>query len=163
MKAIINSRKHIVQTSLTTVQEQSILNIKIAEAQDIHPVNPDDVNVGAAIKAVYLEYWILGESAQPCTVTWSFEKLPNDGTAMTHGFSQSMDIYPNKRNVLKMGQGVIGDSNSNPIPVIREWCKIPKGKQRMALGDELLFNVSCVGQADNGSQVCGVAIYKEQT
>ncbi len=163
MKAIIKTRKHIVQTSLTTIEEQSILNVKLVEAQEILPINPDDVVVGAVIKAVYLEYWFLGESAQPCTITWCLEKLPNNGTAMTHGFSQVLDTYPNKHNILKMGQGIVGDSNSNPIPVVREWCKIPKGKQRFALGDELLFNISVVGEASNGGEVCGFALYKEQT
>jgi len=161
LKAIINSVKHVVQTALTTIQEQTVLNIKLVEVNAAEPVNPDDVVVGAVIKAVFLEYWLLGESAQPCTCTWTVEKLPNNGTPITHGFSQTIDIYPNKRNLLKVGQGVIGDSNSNPVPIIREWLKIPKGKQRFALGDELLFNISCVGQADNGAQVCGLAVYKE--
>ncbi len=161
MKAIINSKKHIVQRTLNVVGEQTIHNVKIAEAQAIEPVAPDDVVVGAVIKAVFCEYWLHGESAQPCTANWSLEKLPNNGTAMTYGFSQTLDTYPNKHNILKMGQGVIGDSNSNPIPVIREWIKIPKGKQRFALGDELLFNVSCTGEADNGLEVCGFSLYKE--
>ncbi len=161
MKAIINSVKHIVQQSLTVVQEQSILGISLAESQAIEPVNPDDVVVGAVIKAVFCEYWLVGEAAQVATATWALEKVSNDAAPMTHGFSQSMDIYPNKRNILKMGQGVIGDNNSNPIPIIREWVKIPKGKQRFAQGDTLFFDISCVGEADNGIEVCGFSLYKE--
>ncbi len=161
MKAIINSVKHIVQTTLTTVQEQTMLNTPLVRVVTVEPTTSVQVVVGAVIKAIYLEYWLLGESAQPCTATWTVEKLPNDGTAMTQTQGQSLHTYPNKKNILKTGQGVIGDSNSNPIPILSEWIKIPKGKQRFGQGDELLLNVSCIGEADNGLEICGVAIYKE--
>ena len=162
MKPIIKSVKHIAQTSLTLVPEQTILNIQIAEVVEDEPgVTPNAIVVGSAVKALYLEYWLIGEGSQPTTATWSIEKVQNKALPMTHGFSQSMHIYPNKRNVFKIGQGVIGDSNTNPIPIIREWVKIPKGKQRMAQGDSLFFNVSCVGQANNGVEVCGTSLYKE--
>ncbi len=161
MKPMITSVKHIVQTSLTLIQEQSILAVLVARVVDAQPTNSFEVVVGSIVKAVFLEYWLLGESSQPCTATWTFEKLPNDGNKMTQTQGQSLDNYSNKRNVFKIGQGIIGDSNTNPIPVIREWIKIPKGKQRMALGDELVFNVSIVGEASNGGEVCGIAIFKE--
>lgn len=161
MKAVVNSVKHIVQLSLTTIQEQTMQNVVILRVVDSQPTAQSHVVVGSVVKAVYLEYWLLGESAQPCTATWSFEKLPNDGTAMTQTQGQALNTYPNKRNVFNVGQGVVGDSNTNPIPIYRGWFKIPKGKQRMALGDELLINISCVGEADNGVEVCGLAVFKE--
>ena len=161
MKALINSIKHIVQESLAVINEQTMRNIIIARATAQQPTTSILVAVGANIKAIYLEYWLLGESAQPCTATWTFEKTVNDAVAMTQSQGQDMFNYPNKRNILKSGQGVIGDSNTNPIPIIREWIKIPKGKQRMAVGDEWVFNVSCIGETDNGLEVCGLAIYKE--
>ncbi len=161
MKAIITSTKHIVQKSLATIEEQTISNITILRVKFGEPTTVSDVVVGSVVKAVYLEYWLLGESAQPCTCTWSFEKLPNDGTVMTQAQGQALNSYPNKRNLFHIGQGIIGDSNANPIPVMRGWYKIPKGKQRMALGDELQVNFSVIGQTDNGMQVCGFALYKE--
>ncbi len=160
MKAVINSVKHIVQKSLQLIQEQTIANVAIVRVLDTIS-NPPDVVVGSVIKAVYLEYWLLGESAQPCTCTWSLEKLPNDGTAMSQTQGQNLHDYPNKKNILHIGQGIIGDSNSNPIPVMRGWYKIPKGKQRFGQGDELLVNFSVIGETDNGMELCGVAIYKE--
>ncbi len=161
MKAIINSVKHIVQTSLTTIQEQTALTTGIVNVVDAQPTTSVEIVVGAVVKAVYLEYWLLGESAQPCTATWIVEKVQNNAGAATQTEMQALHDYKNKRNILKSGQGVIGDSNSNPIPVIREWIKIPKGKQRFALGDSLKFMVSITGQADNGGQICGFSIYKE--
>ena len=162
MKAIINTVKHIVQESLATIQEQTIKNITIANTVVIEPASPAHVVVGSVIKAVFLEYWLLGESTIPCTATWTVEKNVGGQAAMTHAQGQALNTYPNKRNILKTGQGVIGGNASNPIPVIREWIKIPKGKQRFAQDDVLRFNVSCIGQADNGLDICGIAIYKEQ-
>ncbi len=161
MKAIINSVKHIVQKTLTVVQEQTRDKVDIAIVLDAQAINPVDVAVGCNIKAVFLEYWLLGESSQPCTATWQFEKVQNNGASPSQANMQLVHDYNNKRNIFKMGQGVIGDSNTNPIPIIREWIKIPKGKQRMALGDKLTFTVSCIGEADNGLEICGFALYKE--
>lgn len=161
MKAIINSVKHIRQVPLTSIQEQTMANTKIAETVTAEPTAVIDVVVGSVIKAIYCEMWLLGEGAQPCTATWSLEKLVAGATAMTQAQGQAMDSYPNKRNILKIGQGFIGDSNSNPIPILREWIKIPKGKQRMAQDDSWMLNISCVGEADNGLEICGTFVYKE--
>ncbi len=161
MKPIINSVKHIVQRSLETVQEQTRTNILIAVALDAQATAPTHVAVGAVVKAVWFELWFMGESAQPCTATWIIEKVPNADPVATQTELQNLHDYTNKRNILKMGQGLIGDSNTNPIPIIREWVKIPRGKQRFALGDSLQFTISAVGEADNGLELCGFALYKE--
>ncbi len=163
MKAIISSRKHIVQRSLTVVQEQTVQTSNLADATEASPTAPQHVAVGAVIKAIFLEYWYLGEGAQPCTVTWILEKIPAAAGSAVQAEMQDLDTYTNKKNIFKMGQGIIGDSNSNPIPIIREWVKIPKGKQRFGLGDSLKFTVSCIGETDNGLEVCGFALYKEYT
>lgn len=161
MKAIINSVKHIVQEPLVLIPEQTARNIVCVSVLDAQAVNPNDIAVGAVVKAIWLEYWLLGESSQPCTATWILEKTQNLEPSVTQTEMQNLHDYTNKRNILKMGQGVVGDSNTNPIPIIREWCKIPKGKQRFALGDRLKFSISCIGQADNGLEVCGFALFKE--
>ncbi len=160
MKPVINSQKHIVQTSLTTIQEQTVFSPLIVTGIEAQPSDATHVDVGAVVKAVYLEYWLIGESAQNCTATWTFEKYPSGVATVTQAQMQDLQDYPNKNNILKMGQGLIGENNSNPIPIIREWVKIPKGKQRIALGDKIKFNVSCIGQADNGLDLCGFALYK---
>ncbi len=161
MKAVINSVKHIVQRSLAVIQEQTVGGFVVATALKAEPTGPTHVVVGAVIKAIYIELWLLGESSQPCTTTWCLEKNINGASSASQTQMQNLEDYTNKRNILKMGQGTIGDSNTNPIPIIREWVKIPKGKQRMAEGDAWNFSVSCVGDADNGLEICGFALYKE--
>jgi len=161
MKAVINSVKHIVQKSLDLITEQTVQNIPVAITVTTEPTTPASVVVGSIIKAIYLEYWLLGEGSQPTTATWSLEKLPNSGTPMSQVDSQNLHDYPNKANLFKIGQGIVGDANANPIPVVREWITIPKGKQRMAQGDLWNFNISAVGEAQAGVEICGLAIYKE--
>ncbi len=161
MRAPINSVKHIVQRSLLTIDEQTRAIVNVITVLDAQATTPDHIAVGAVIKAVFLEYWILGESSQPCTTTWIVEKTVSGGIGASQSEMQNLHDYVNKKNILRTGQGVIGDSNTNPIPVIREWIKIPKGKQRFGLGDALRFTVSCIGEANNGLEICGNAIYKE--
>ncbi len=161
MKATINSRKHIVQRTQLVIEEQTSGSWSLVKPVVDQPNVPTEVVIGAGVKAIWIEYWLLGESSQPCFATWIGEKLPASAVAATQAEMQALDTYGNKNNILKMGQGIIGDSNSNPIPIMREWLAIPKGKQRFAIGDELRFNISCIGAADNGLEVCGFALFKE--
>lgn len=161
MKPTINTEKHIVQRSVTTIQENSLNQFIIAQGTD-SPANADDVRVGAVVKAVWVEMWELGESSQPVTQISTIEKL--DGTApyMVYADVGSLHTYANKKNILQMSQGTIGDSNTSAVPVFRGWIPIPKGKQRFGLDDKLVINIGVVGTADNGLNVCGTFIYKEQ-
>ncbi len=163
MKAPINSNKHIVQTSLTSVAESTLVNITIVNSlETVTPANASHVTQGAVVKAVYLEYWVMSEGAQPTFGNLTVEKLPGTSTDMTFNDSADLYSYQNKKNILFTTQGLIGDSNSNPIPIMRQWVKIPKGKQRFGLGDRLKVNVSCLNPtAGAGIEVCGTAIYKE--
>jgi len=80
---------------------------------------------------------------------------------MTHAQSQILHDYPNKKNLFKTSQGLLGDANSNAVPIFREWIAIPKGKQRIGLGDTLVFNLAALGEMDQDVEVCGLVIYKE--
>ncbi len=80
--------------------------------------------------------------------------------AMTFTNSATLDSYTNKKNLLYITQGVSPDANGNPVPVLRQWFKIPKGKQRFGLADALILNLSA--NVEDMTH-CGVFIYKEQT
>ena len=106
--------------------------------------------------------WYLGSSAQPVFHVSTVEKLTSGASEMTSVQASLLNEYPNKKNIFQTSQGLIGDANTNPIPVFREWIKIPKGKQRMGLGDKLVLNIAARGEAANDIEVCGFYIYKEQ-
>jgi len=56
-------------------------------------------------------------------------------------------------------QGLTSEQNANAVPIIRQWFKIPKGKQRFGLGDQMVLNISA---AQEGVENCGMFIFKEQ-
>ena len=117
------------------------------------------VREGAIISAVYIEMWILAGSSQPGSFTISLEKRIGGQPAMTFLNSATLDSYPNKKNILYTTQGLSPDANGNPVPIMRGWYKIPKGKQRFGLSDSLILNMSA--NVEDMSH-CGVFIYKEQ-
>ncbi len=158
---MINSEKHIVPQASLTVTENTVVNITVIEADNTLS-NATQVRVGAVVKAVWVELWYLGDASQPIFQVSTIEKIVGDGTPPISAQMSNLHDYANKKNILKTSQGLVGDSNTNPIPVFREWIKIPKGKQRMGQGDKLYINVAARGEANNDLQICGMFIFKEQ-
>ncbi len=132
---------------------ETIANVQ----QDPVRTNATHVRVGESIAAVYVEMWVIGTLQVPVNCIMSVEKIVGGTTVMT--FSQAQDLfnYPNKNNLLQIQQGLIGATDTNPTPFFRGWIKIPKGKQRMAIGDNLQLNIAA--QTDD-VQFCGIFIYK---
>ncbi len=160
VRPTINSEKHFHPVSLQTVAGQSITNLNIAVAV-ASPGAQNEVRVGALVKAVYIELWYIGSSTQPVIQTSTFEKISSDGPNMTQPQSQGLHTYPNKKNIFYTTQGVVGDANTNPAPLFKQWIAVPKGKQRMGLGDSLVLNVAALGEVDQDLEICGMTIYKE--
>ena len=160
VRPTINSEKHINQRSLVTIDSGTIANINIAAATE-SPSAPSEVRIGASIKACYVEMWYVGSSSQPVIQTSTLEKKVAGVDSMTQVQSQLLDDYPNKKNILFSSQGIVGDANTNPVPLLRGWYKIPKGKQRFGQGDSLVLNISAIGEAQNDLEICGLFIFKE--
>ncbi len=156
VRPTINSEKHIIQTSVTTATLGNRFIVEIADASATPTLN-SDVRVGSSVKAVFLEYWLNGTDAQQTSQVAMFLKIPADAPLVTADMTD-LHKYANKKNIFYTTQGLVGDSNSNPIPILRQWIKIPKGKQRMGQGDKLVF--ALLGLTADVS-VCGQATYKE--
>ncbi len=158
MRPVINSEKKIVQLAQSEVAAGTLTSIQVARARDTPDVAAiPDVQTGTVIKAIYVEFWIIGAAAAPVSFNMNVEKTPGVAAAMTFTESVTLNAYANKKNVLYVTQGLIGDDTTNPVPVIRSWIKIPKGKQRLGLDDRLRINVSALGAS---LDICGVVIYK---
>jgi len=148
-----------VQTTLTNVPGGSVANIVLVHAKQVFDQNnPTEVAVGTVIKAIYLEYWFVGGGAQPPTMTTFLAKYPGGVGQIDATDIQSLDGWNNKKNILEMHQGFIGDSNTNPVPMFRHWIKIPKGKQRFGIDDRLILSTKAIITDD--VELCGVTIYK---
>ncbi len=162
MKPIIHSTKHIVQLSLTAIAGGAAQSFNIANAVAVSDKNTvAEVEEGAAIKAVFIELWGKGGIASNlASAQMIFCKLPSGvGTATTVEMAALGD-WDNKKNIFYTTQGLFSDEAQNPRIIMKQWFKIPKGKQRMGLGDVL--EVRAFAPAVDFDW-CGFATYKEYT
>ncbi len=160
MKPVIQSVKHITQHNAGTVAQGAIGVLIFVDTVKDYAGVVNEVPVGSLVKAIYVEMWCLSDAATFGNVSITLEKVPNDSTKMTTAQSTNLDAYPNKHNILYTTQGLTAPSGANPTPFLRGWFKIPKGKQRMALGDQIVLNISSIVQA---IEFCGLSIYKSYT
>ncbi len=161
MVAPIHSKKHYVGLTNSTLASGSattfdIVNAVVAPATS----NAQDIVEGTIVKAIHHELWLWGSeiSGNDGQFTVAIEKVPAGQTAMTFAQAANMGAYPNKKNIFYTTQGVLGGRDNNSIPVIRDWMLLPKGKQRMGLGDHISITIAAVGAA---LQRCGLFTYKE--
>ncbi len=160
MKPIIHSQKHYVQQSRSTVVTVSKLTIDLVLAVKTADVDlVDEVEEGALVKAVFVELWLL-DSANDGSFIVCLEKKVGGIANMSFGQQNALGTYKNKKNILYTTQGLTPNNGvGNPVPIIRQWFKIPKGKQRFGLGDELVLNICNNG--GNDMFFCGFSTYKE--
>ncbi len=162
MKPVIHSQKHYVQQSrsqVATVATTALDIIKAVEGTTANAV--DEVIEGAVIKAVFVEMWIL-DSSNDGSFVITLEKLPSALAPANFAGMNALGTRNNKNNILYTTQGLSPNNGvGNPIPIIRQWFKIPKGKQRFGLGDELVLNICNNGL--NNLEFCGFMLYKELT
>ncbi len=154
------SIKHYKQDTVITIAAAAVNNTVLAEAVNA-PVagTSNDVLEGSVIKAMFIEYWMQGQNAIQSSFNVNVEKRVAGAPAQTFANAINLYNYNNKKNVLYTSQGLIGGStNNNGVPIIRQWIKIPRGKQRMGLGDKIVINFAAIS---DGMQTCGFSVYKE--
>ncbi len=159
MKPVISSRKHYVQFTTFIVASLAVRSDDIVAAEAVQNVGSSvTVIEGSVVKAVYIEYWLLGNEANTTSYVLTVEKVSANAPDPTFSEMATLDAYANKKNILFTSQGLIASKTQNPTPVLRQWIKIPKGKQRFGLEDKLKINVCGIGVEDiNG---CAFITYK---
>ncbi len=160
MKQPIQSVKHILQHQAVTTAQGAVSFLQTVEAVKDYTGVANECPVGAVVKAVYVEVWILSDTTAFGNVNITVEKKNNAATNMTAAQSTTLDAYPNKAQILYTTQGLTSPNTANPTPFIRQWIAIPKGKQRMALGDTIGVNISAIVLA---LEACGMQIFKHYT
>ncbi len=160
VRPMVHSNKHFVQITLSTV-----LTLARNAETLVNAVGRQDANVGSevvegsTVKAVYLELWTIGTTADQFH-TFIIVKLP--GGLGNPTFTEMTDLYTwdNKKNILFTSQALSSnDGITLPLPLFKGWIKIPKSKQRFGLGDTLSFLIASRGDAN--IKYCGFATYKE--
>ncbi len=146
----------MVQSSLATT---TINNVKAIELVGVDNAltNAQDVPIGAVVKAINIEMWVMAAAAATGATTLIVEKLNQNSSPANFSQMSALNAYANKANILWSSQGIIAEEGANPTPFIREWLAIPKGKQRFAQGDSLYLVI----QAPTGSiSTCGRSVFK---
>ncbi len=157
MLAPINTIKHYVHQSTTTIATGANLNFIIVDAvaKGAARTLTSHVEEGAVVKAVYIEMWMSGTADKQAV--WVLTKRPASVASPTVAQMVNLGTYENKKNIFVSGQGLT-PSGGNQMALFKGWYKVPKGKQRFGLGDILGVTISSVG---GDVQVCGLSIYKE--
>ncbi len=162
MRAPVVSRKHIVQHTQTTISSATKTTFVDVSAVQIQNVDANfEVVEGSVIKAIYVELWLLGVGTTQSTFVVIVEKSQSGQADPTFTQMTTLDAYSNKKNVLYSSQGLIGASDTNPTPVLRQWLKIPKSKQRFGLDDRFRISIASLGAQD--VVACGLTIFKSYT
>ena len=160
MRPIIHSTKHYVQQTRSEVATVATTSIDIIRSVESTTANlVDEISEGSSVRAVYVEMWLL-DTANDGSFIVSLEKRPGGLGAITFASQNALGGYANKRNILYMTQGLSPNNGvGNPVPIIRQWFKIPKGKQRFGLSERLVLNITNNGL--NDLEFCGFFTYKE--
>ncbi len=157
--APINTEKHYFNHPAFTLAAGAIAQIEISDAVTVAAKSgPNEVEEGSLIKAIYNEYWLTTDGTGQGSAIVVIEKVPSGATPMTFAQSNALGTYPNKKNIFFTFEGLTPPNTQNPVPILRNWLKIPKGKQRQGLGDKLIINFSSIV---GGLSVCGFDLYKE--
>ncbi len=163
----INSQKHentwsfLIQNASTT---QTIVMIKGVERGSIGTATPEEVQIGAKVSSIYIEFNLNGvdNSGTAQVFHWLVIKNVNNEIANIVP-TQYNDRYKSK--ILKRGMEMLpeiplgsgGTVQTKRIFVVR----IPKGMQRFGDNDQLQF----VYKSTSASSInfCGITIFKEYT
>jgi len=122
----------------------------------------NEVLEGSIIKAINPQMWLANSGATngSTQVVTIIEKIPAQAALPTITNMLNLQAYPNKKNIFNTFQGVLMSAldGNGQVPVTGGWLLIPKGKQRMGLGDRLVMSIHTVSR---NCRSCGMFIYKE--
>ncbi len=165
MRSPINSKKHYVQISQATIAQAALTNFELVEAVESHAFSaPDQVAEGAVVKAVYIELWVGNASTSVVgSYTALVYKNPGSGHGISSAAAAALHDYANKKNIFFASQALAPPTDGGLIPIIKQWVKIPKGKQRFGLKDKFTVAVRNNNSTAVDLNICGIAVYKDYT
>ncbi len=161
MKAPITARKHYVQFTEFNVASATVTELALVDAKDLLAVNaPNEVVEGSVVKAIYVELWLTTDAATTGSFVVVLEKVESEAATPVLTEMTTLMNYNNKKNILFCSQGILAtEASGNPTPVMRQWFKIPRGKQRMGQDDQIRVLVAAIGA--NQITGCSFSTYKE--
>ncbi len=159
VRPMVMSEKHYVQFSLATVTGGAVVTNDLVLGVAVSDKNAvNEVREGSLVKAVYFELWVRAGETTAGSGQLIVEKVHDNANNPSAAEMAALGTYPNKRNILYTTMGLFNDQDADAIAAFKGWIKIPKGKQRMALGDELRFSIFA---PTIDLHICGFTTYKE--
>ncbi len=145
-----------------TVAQAAIVTNILVEAIEAQSTSPEKIEEGAAVKAVYVELWLGNASS---TVVGSYTcvvyKNPGGGSPANSTNLAALHDYANKKNILYTSQALVPPTDGGQVMVLKQWIKIPKGKQRFGLKDRIDLVIRNNNSTAIDVNACGLAIFKE--
>ncbi len=159
VRPMVHSTKHYVQQSIGTAVVGTVENLDFVSAVPVSDKNAvNEVEEGSSVKAIYFEMWLRSANTAGSSFTFIIQKRQQTSPQPTAAEMAALGDFDNKRNILFTAQGLLNDVDADAISIHRGWIKIPKGKQRMGLGDRMSWHLNTIGQSTN---FCGFQTYKE--
>ncbi len=164
MKPVIHSKKHINQISQGTIGQALIDTQVLIDAREAGSTTPSGIEEGASVKAIYIEYW-LGNASTSVVGSYTTIVFKNPGGTdnPVTGDIAALHDWSNKKNILFTSQALVPPTDGGQVAVLKQWIKIPKGKQRFGLLDRLQITTRNNNSTAVSINFCGLAIYKEYT
>ncbi len=161
VRPVIQSVKHYVQFSLATVGNLAVVVNNAATSVNVTAANAvGEVAEGSLVKAVYVEFWVQQASLEIGSLVAGFYKNEGGQNTITAADAAALGNWDNKKNLLYVTEGLAPENDTQILPLYKGWIKIPKGKQRMGLGDILSFFIRNNNPVDD-INFCGFFTYKE--
>ncbi len=154
---VIQSRKHEVFWTNLSENNSTVTTIVLAkgtQAADITDATPTEVQTGATIRAIFLEFHFAAETITSAkTVHWAIGKQPF-GTSIGN---PNLPMLAQRRFIFKRGMEMLPKDVATVfkrIVVVR----IPPRFRRLGINDELVFKY--ITSSVETINACGIAVYK---
>ncbi len=163
----INSQKHETTWSFLSQNASGVQTIVLIRGEErgvISTSDPSEVQIGAKVSSIYIEFNLNGvdNSGTAQIFHWEVMKNPNNQIASPDPASYNTTF---KSKILKRGMEMLpaiplgsgGTVQTKRIFVVR----IPKGMQRF--GDNDRLEIHYKSTSASSINFCGIAIFKEYT
>ncbi len=163
----INSQKHENTFSFLGQNASSSQTVNLivgTERGGIGTATPEEVQIGAVIKWIYIEFNLNGvdNSGTAQIFHWLILKNPN---SQISGVDPALYNKDFKSKILKRGMEMLPEiplGSGGTVQTKRIFTvKIPKGLQRFGQNDKLQFVYKSTSAS--GINICGIHIFKEYT
>ncbi len=157
---IVNSIKNMANTTFALTNTIGGLDFALAVDSPTLAVTKE-VKRGCLIKAVFIEFWVVGKLADGVLNSFNWYIIKNPAGSLTRPTPGLEGVSDEKRYIFLSGKGLLSSNNGGFVYSFKRWVKIPKRYQRMGSDDRL--SILMQSQTAAAGNVCIQATYKWYT